>query len=327
MVLLGARPGGVGWRALTIVSALAWRARSGDDTAEAAVRTWTAAAVQQAADEWVWVPPDAAQVVTDSYQLIAYPRYFQHPTQVAWSASKRPAGELIDEVTAHVREWGRETVCWWVRADTRPADTEAVLQARGAVLSETVQVLGYDLADGLPDVGLPGGLAGTAFAELPLAARPEPDARPPTVAGLADVRAKLVDDDRTLRASYLVNAEVWDERHDRSATEIGAELAGIRGNLAAWSDFRVVVYADDEPAAAGGCGLVGDVARLWGAGTRVAFRGRGLYRVLLAARIGLAREHGASLALVKGRVETSGPILRRAGFTAYSQERSYCLSV
>ena len=29
------------------------------------------------------------------------------------------------------------------------------------------------------------------------------------------------------------------------------------------------------------------------------------------------------LALVKGRVETSGPILRRAGFTAYGDERCY----
>jgi hypothetical protein len=41
------------------------------------------------------------------------------------------------------------------------------------------------------------------------------------------------------------------------------------------------------------------------------------------ARLAIARSHGARLALVKGRVETSGPILRRAGFTAYGQERSY----
>ena len=29
------------------------------------------------------------------------------------------------------------------------------------------------------------------------------------------------------------------------------------------------------------------------------------------------------MALVKGRVETSGPILRRAGFGVYGQERAY----
>jgi hypothetical protein len=109
------------------------------------VRRWTAAAVQQAAAEWVWVPPDAQQVVTDEHRLIAYPRYFQHPTQVAWSASARPAGRLIDEVAALVRRWRRDTVYWWVRADTRPTDIQAVLLARGAVLAETVQVLGYKL--------------------------------------------------------------------------------------------------------------------------------------------------------------------------------------
>ena len=35
------------------------------------------------------------------------------------------------------------------------------------------------------------------------------------------------------------------------------------------------------------------------------------------------RMQGATLALVKGRVETSGPILRRAGFATYGQERCY----
>ena len=42
---------------------------------------------------------------------------------------------------------------------------------------------------------------------------------------------------------------------------------------------------------------------------------------------GLAREHGAALALVKGRVETSGPILLRAGFADYGEERCYWLSI
>jgi GNAT superfamily N-acetyltransferase len=124
-----------------------------------------------------------------------------------------------------------------------------------------------------------------------------------------------------------VNAEVWDEHRTWAAADVAAELAQIGVELAAWSGFRVVVYADGEPAAAGGCGLVGGAARLWGAGARTAFRGRGIYRVLLAARIGLAREHGATLALVKGRVQTSGPILRRAGFAGYGEDRMYRLAV
>jgi hypothetical protein len=41
----------------------------------------------------------------------------------------------------------------------------------------------------------------------------------------------------------------------------------------------------------------------------------------------LAREHGATLALVKGRVLTSAPILLRAGFADYGEERCYWLPV
>ncbi len=54
---------------------------------------------------------------------------------------------------------------------------------------------------------------------------------------------------------------------------------------------------------------------------------RGAYRAVLAERLRLARAHGAALALTKGRVETSCPILLRAGFTDYGEERCYWLSL
>jgi GNAT superfamily N-acetyltransferase len=274
---------------------------------------WTADAVQAAADAWVWVPPDAEQVVTSEYQLIAYPAHFQHPTQVAWSKTTRPPVEVIDEVLAQVRAWGRDRVYWWVRADTRPAATEAALLERGAALAETVQVLAYDLAAGLPDLGLP---------------EPGPREPGPPEPGRADgMHAELVSDERTLRLSQLVSAGVWDEHHEPTAAEFESDLARLREALASWSDFRVIVYLDGQPAATGGCGLVSEVARLWGAGTLPAFRGRGAYRQLLSTRIATAHEHGATLALVKGRVQTSAPILLRAGFTAYGEERCYRLPV
>ena len=55
---------------------------------------------------------------------------------------------------------------------------------------------------------------------------------------------------------------------------------------------------------------------------RQAGRGRGLG---LPTAWRLARAHGATLALVKGRAETSGPILLRAGFAEYDEERCYWL--
>jgi GNAT superfamily N-acetyltransferase len=257
---------------------------------------WTGEAVRAAAASWIWVPPDAEQVVTSEYQLIAYPAHFQHPTQVAWSKLTRPPAEVIGEVQAQVRAWGRDRVYWWIRADTEPPAMEAALLGHGATAAETVDVLAYDLADGLPDLALAHGLD-----------------------------AELVRDERTLRASHFVSEEVWDEHREWSPAAFAADLASVREALDSWSDFRVVVFVDGEPAATGGCGIVGDVARLWGAGTLPAFRGRGAYRQLLFTRIATASEHGATLALVKGRVATSGPILRRAGFTPYGEQRSYCL--
>jgi GNAT superfamily N-acetyltransferase len=141
------------------------------------------------------------------------------------------------------------------------------------------------------------------------------------------VRAHLVKNEIYLRASPLVNAEVWNDHRELTEAEFLADLAEVSAGLEAWSAFRVVVSESGQMAATGGCTIVGDVARLWGAGTRAAFRWHGLYRVLLAARMALAREHGATLALVKGRAETSGPILRRCGFAAYGEDRLYCLLV
>jgi GNAT superfamily N-acetyltransferase len=69
------------------------------------------------------------------------------------------------------------------------------------------------------------------------------------------------------------------------------------------------------------------VARLWGGGVIPEARGRGVYRTMVAARLKYAVENGATMALVKGRVETSGPILRRLGFDVYGQERSYIVKV
>ncbi len=64
---------------------------------------WTPESVRAAAAEWVWVPPDAQQVLTSEYQLIAYPAHYQHPTQVAWSGPTRPVPEVVGEVLAQVR--------------------------------------------------------------------------------------------------------------------------------------------------------------------------------------------------------------------------------
>jgi Acetyltransferase (GNAT) family len=256
---------------------------------------WTSERVLRAAAAWVWVPPDADEVRTDDYQLIRYADHFAQPTQVAWSRTQRPLDEVIDQVFRQVRDWGRSAVYWWTSPATSPRDTESVLLERGATVAEIVHVLAYDMGAGLPTVDTPD-----------------------------DVRVELVRDEPAYRALQLVEAQVWeapypdDDRLARGLREAQADLADRSG-------FRVVGWIGDEPVAFGGCSLVDEIARLWGAGTRAAWQHRGAYRAVLRERLRLARDSGATLALVKGRVETSAPILKRIGFTSYGEERCYKL--
>lgn len=262
-----------------------------------AVSRWTREDVLQAAAEWVWVPDDAQEVHTEDYQLIGYPEFYELPTQVPWSRTSRPVDEIVAEVLAHARGWGRAMVYWWVSAATRPPQTESVLLARGASLAETVTVLARELAPGGPDLGVP-----------------------------QDITATAVRDEAALRDMYRVESEVW-ESPVPDAAQVARGLADVMQDWATGAGFRVVAYLDGEPVSAGGCTLAGDVARLWGAGTRAAWRGRGAYRAVLAERLRIAAGLGATLALVKGRVTTSAPILKRAGFVAYGEERCYGLDV
>ena len=56
------------------------------------------------------------------------------------------------------------------------------------------------------------------------------------------------------------------------------------------------------------------MARLGGAVTLPAYRGRGLHTAIVAARCRLARAHDATLGLTPARQDTSAPILERLGF-------------
>jgi GNAT superfamily N-acetyltransferase len=247
-----------------------------------------------------WRPDGASEVLTDGYRLIRYPDWALDPSfpaaQVTRSRLSRPADAVIDEVLAHVRQWGLLGVAWWVSDATWPADTEDRLRARGGKRIDAVQILACDLRDGLPELGIPAG-----------------------------VTVELVRDERTFRAASMVTVRGWG-RKEPSEQDIARDLTDAIRDLAAWSGFRVVASVDGEPASSGGCTLNGEVAQLWGAVTLPAFRRRGSYRAVLAERLRLARDHGTELALVKGRVETSGPILLRAGFTDYGEERCYWLS-
>jgi len=263
--------------------------------------SWTAQRVLDAAAEMEWVPEGAIELRADDYRLIRYPDVVLDPTfraaQVTWSRTERALEEILGEVAIHIREWALPGVAWWISAATRPAGTEQALSARGAELIDAVQVLAREIGGGAPELDVPD-----------------------------DVVVELVRDERTFRAASAVTVRGW-ERAEPDEVELARQLDEVIGDLATWSSFRVVAFIGHQPVSTGGCSLAGEVAQLWGAVTLPASRGRGSYRAVLAERLRLAREHGATLALVKGRVLTSAPILLRAGFTDYGQERCYWLPI
>jgi GNAT superfamily N-acetyltransferase len=258
---------------------------------------WTPERVLDAAAAWVWVPADAVDHERDEYRLTYYP----DRTSVQWSRSDRKAADVVDEVVAKVRADGKASLRWWVSDATRPADTERELRAAGFALVETVDVLAWELGD----------------AHAPRLPRLDVPAR---------VTVEPVVDEVGIRLAAAIDADVFDWSPATEAQlrdRVRSVEAAVRTGR--WPEFEFVARVDGVPAGAAGCTMAGEVARLWGGGVHGAYRGRGVYRALLDARMRRAHELGATLALVKGRVGTSGPILRRAGFTAYGQERCYQL--
>jgi hypothetical protein len=243
------------------------------------------------ASAWIWYPPEARTVDTVEYLLIAYPSHFADPTVATRWNSDRPADDLIDEVLEAAHGLGRESVNFFELTDsTRPGDLEQRLRERGGQLTETLAVLALDLRGGVPDLDVPD-----------------------------DVEVRRVTTLDDLRATDQVDVAAFGGTHAdeeslaRSATRLADEP-------------RYLALRAGVPAGAAGHTLGGGTVRLWGGAVVPEARHTGAYRALLDRRLRDGVEAGATMALVKGRVETSAPVLLRAGFQRYGEVRAYRLA-
>lgn len=252
-----------------------------------------AAAVVAASNAWTWIPDNAVTAETDEYLLIRFPDYFDHPLELVRFTPGRPVEAAVADVLERAREFGLAHLHWMVRLDS-PSGVGELLAGQGGLVDETLDVLALDLSRGAP--------------HFPAPERP--------------VDLRWVTDIATARDGAGIDVAVFggsmppEDRLAVSAKQGGASVPGGAGGT-------VVAYADGVPVGSGGVTMADGVARLWGGGVLEPARGQGVYRALLAARLRYAAAHGATMALVKGRVQTSGPILRRAGFEAYGQELIY----
>ncbi|WP_344832216.1 GNAT family N-acetyltransferase [Actinocorallia longicatena] len=183
-----------------------------------------------------------------------------------------------------------EVVEWKVRGHDLPEDLPARLTAAGFVPEERETVVIGRVRD-LPRPG-----------------------DPP-----AGVRIRRVADAGSLTGIAAMQSEVW----DTDASWIAAHLTA---HLAAAPD-RVAIFV----AEAGGRTVsaawtfLGEGRRfctLWGGSTLAAWRGRGLYRALLAARAELAGRHDYPYLQVDASPD-SLPILERLGFHAVTTTTPY----
>jgi ribosomal protein S18 acetylase RimI-like enzyme len=253
--------------------------------------------VVAASNAWTWIPDNATTESTQEYLLVRFPDYFDHPLELLRFNPADESGPAlataVETVLERARQSGLPDLYWWVKLDS-PPEVADLLLARGASADETLDVLAVDLRPGPPEL------------------------LPP----VRDVVLRWATEVATHRDGTQVGVTVFggsmppEERLAGEAKRDGATVKAGDGGM-------VVAYVDGAPVGSAGVSMADGVARLWGGAVLEAARGQGVYRALLAARLKYGVAHGATMGLVKGRVDTSGPILRQAGFAPYGQEVSY----
>lgn len=247
--------------------------------------------ILRAAAAWFWVPRGGENEQSE-LQLVKYPARFGGGVRGSQVTSARTAAEVVDHAIDRSRSWGAPEFTFWTNPSDSP-DLEYELRGRGAEHIDTVTVFARAIDDMRIDV-------------------------PPSVT------AEVVRTLEQIREVDAINVPVW-EQVPLDAQGLQEELAEIEAGLAAGEGFRVLARLEGHGVSTGGCTLVDGFARLWGAATLAHARGRGAYRAVLAERLRVSSELGATTALVKGRVSTSAPILTRSGFRQYGDERAYRL--
>lgn len=251
--------------------------------------------VAAAAARWVWLPDGSRTADGDGWRVVRYPDWAYSPLVLTRFAPDGDPVVALDAALAAARSLAPDldSVEAVAALGTPPAAAD-LLAERSVELVEEVDVLALDLTGGPPDLGEPVDGLEVAWTTTPEAA-------------LA-YNAASVEVFGVTPMSWERAATVAAENHQRLAADRGA---------------GVVVSLDGRPVGTGGLEIAGTDARLYGGGVVADVRGRGVYRALLRHRLDYAAQHGATLAITRGRVATSGPILRRAGFEAFGSERTH----
>jgi hypothetical protein len=278
--------------------------------------------VLRESERWVHVPRDGRCFQDERRLMVHLPkRWGTSRVWRSWAANEEQASDLIEKTVGEVRAAGGGRILWHTGDRVAPPFMDECLARYGFRTTEKLEVLAFVLLDGRER-------------RLPRLAVPE------------DISVELVRDAKGLREALRVDYEVL-----CSPPPMGGEFAEYAGEVEKLRRrergeiskegtslaMRFAAYVDPSLRSGGGnpCGIVaaagaqiaGETLRLWGAGTRQPFRGRGAYGALVLERCRVGRHLGATLALAKANVATSGPILKRAGFRPFGTEWRHVLEV
>ncbi|MFJ4707729.1 GNAT family N-acetyltransferase [Streptomyces anulatus] len=214
---------------------------------------------------------------------------------IVWSDPELDAEGADTAIRAQIEHYtalGHGEFEWKLYSHDRPADLGHRLRAAGFAPEppETLLVAPVETLTSLPGAGLPEGVV----------LRPVTDAAGAELMALAHERAFGTDAGR-LRHQVLTRLE-------RAPDDFVAVVAMADGEPV--SSARMELYP--------GTGFAG----LWGGGTVADWRGRGLYRALVAHRAAVAAERGYRYLQVDA-TDMSAPILSRLGFMALGTTTPY----
>jgi hypothetical protein len=203
-------------------------------------------------------------------------------SMVTWSGLEEATADAV--IAATIDRFGRLGVVAWewkYYSYDRPADLPRRLRAAGLSAEPAETLMVAEIDDLVRDVPPPAGVR-----LLPVTGRPG------------------------VQALVRVHDEVFGEDHAALGRELVARLARRPPTVAA-----VIAVAGETPICAGRVEFHAgsEFASLWGGGTIRAWRGRGVFRSLVAYRAAAASARGFRYLQVDASSE-SRPILKRLGF-------------
>ncbi|MFB7560432.1 GNAT family N-acetyltransferase [Streptomyces brevispora] len=212
---------------------------------------------------------------------------------VVWSSPDLDAvraDAAIAAQVAHCVERGYDEFEWKLYAHDRPADLGARLLAAGFEAEDPETLLVAPVADLPTEVVLPDG-----------------------------IRLRTVRDEADVELMALAHEQAFGADRTRLRHQVLARLKEDPDHF-----VGVLAMAGDEPVSSARMELYAGTgfAGLWGGGTVQEWRGRGVYRALVAFRARIAAERGFRYLQVDA-TEQSRPILQRLGFTVLGTTTPY----